>query len=152
MTSSPSDLDARITALTERTLALANAGHVQIVCVPDDGAYTVGLEPQRPELVVVGHLHPTILIGILADAVDHVRESGESLKCGERFGRDEAPLVIVEAPVVPELAYLAITRTGRALRMRQVLWQDPDGRFPLDEGYDVERFPQPLLSVPLDDV
>src|SRR5262249_9730899 len=58
--------------------------------------------------------------------------------------------VIVEGPVIEDpRPGAAIARYGRdQVRLQQVVWPDRQGRFPWEDGYDVDPHAQPLIAHP----
>jgi len=115
-------------------------------------AYTVGLtEHTQPELVIAG-LDPLIAQALLNDLAQRVVEHGQRLTHGQRLhdliaGYDA---IIVDGPITGDLyPGTAIGRYGPGLvRLRQIVWPDPDGRFPWEPGYTYPPHAQPLLGRP----
>ena len=115
-------------------------------------AYTVGLTAHRhPELLIAG-LPPEVARRLLNDLAGRLYDTAERFTHGQRISDLIAgyDTVIVEGPVTDELLPgLAIARYGREqVRLQQVVWPDPQGRFPWEAGYDLERHAQTLIAHP----
>lgn len=123
---------------------------------PEDSfTYSVGLTDQQwPEMVVMMN-NPQIALTILNSTIYKL------------LGSERRPvdgMVVTEALTVPvrlrELSSTAVLghfkgalrrannqgKPNEAVSGFQILWPDADGRFPDEDGYDYERFPQPLLD------
>ncbi|MDG4834181.1 DUF4262 domain-containing protein [Solwaraspora sp. WMMD1047] len=115
-------------------------------------AYTVGLTAHDyPELIIAG-LPPEVAHGLLNDLAGRLYDKAERFACGQRISDLIAgyDAVLVEgAPIDALLPGVAIARYGRnRVRLLQVVWPDPQGRFPWDAGYDVDPDTQPLIARP----
>src|SRR6266567_367855 len=114
-------------------------------------AYTVGLwrTYEHPELIIVGAMRPEVLHGLLAVAAANVK-GGRRYAVGERYDdiaqRFESQMGMV-TPANREafLTYADWFNGRRPFGAIQLLWTDPEGRFPGEPGYDESRFRQPLL-------
>ena len=117
----------------------------------DTDADAVGKGHGYPELVIAG-LHPLIAQALLGDLADRVVHHGARLRHGQRITDliDGYDAVIVDGPVTEELyPGTAIGRYGAdQVRLQQVVWPDPHGRFPWDPGYQYPPQAQPLLGRP----
>jgi hypothetical protein len=115
-------------------------------------AYTVGLTAHGyPELLVAG-LPPEIAHGLLNDLAGRVYDQARRFAHGQRIGDLIAgyDAVIVDGPPRGDLLPgVAIARYGRdQVRLQQVVWPDPQGRFPWQDGYDIDPRAQPLIAHP----
>jgi Domain of unknown function (DUF4262) len=113
-------------------------------------AYTVGLTnfDRHPELVIVGVDHETA--AAILDELSRRVQAGERLTAGQRLeGLDETEYPMVLLAVTDPASHLVVARRllGEELTALQVVWPDPDGRFPWDAAHD-PRFlvMQPLLG------
>ncbi len=115
-------------------------------------AYTVGLTAHGfPELVIAG-LPPHIAHAVLNDLAGRVYDTAVRFSHGQRIGDLLVgyDAVIVDGPATEALypgAAYARYGTDR-VRLQQVAWPDPQGRFPWQPGYDHDRYPQPLIGQP----
>lgn len=115
-------------------------------------AYTVGLTAHGyPELLIVG-LPPEIAHDLLNDLAARVYDKAEQFSHGQRIsdliaGHDA---VLVEGePTDDLLPGVAIARYGREqVRLLQVIWPDPQGRFPWHAGYSMDPHVQPQIARP----
>jgi hypothetical protein len=114
-------------------------------------AYTVGLTAHHPELLIAG-LPPEVAHGLLNDLAGRVYDKAERFTHGQRVSDLIAgyDAVLVEgAPIDALQPGVAIARYGRdQVRLMQVVWPDPQGRFPWDTGYDFDPHAQPLIAQP----
>jgi hypothetical protein len=115
-------------------------------------AYTVGLTAHDyPELLIAG-LPTEIAHALLNDLAGRVYDQAQRFTHGQRIsdliaGYDA--IIVDGAPSDDLLPGVAIARYRRdRIRLQQVLWPDPQGRFPFDAGYDVDAHPQPLIARP----
>lgn len=103
-------------------------------------AYTVGLPHSLacPELLVAG-LPPKTAHGILGAAVDRIRESGP-LEDGQLYERIAAgfPVKIRKGSTAFSPFRLSVANrfSGRTVPWLQIVWPDPQRRFPGDPGCD----------------
>lgn len=115
-------------------------------------AYTIGLLRQdRPELVVVG-VDPRIGHGILnsAAALDQPLEVGreyDKVVVGYKVRIAEPSPEVIEAMTLSQ-SYNAQFGEGTPFRALQIVWPDPQGRYPGDPGYDAAYYRQmiPVLG------
>jgi hypothetical protein len=56
--------------------------------------------------------------------------------------------IIIDGPPTDDLLPgMAIARYGRhQIRLQQMVWPDPQGRFPWESGYDLDPQTQPLIA------
>ncbi|RNH99659.1 DUF4262 domain-containing protein [Micromonospora aurantiaca] len=113
-------------------------------------AYTVGLTAHDyPELITAG-LPPEVAHSLLNDLARRVYDTAERFTHGQRLsdliaGYDA--IIIDGQPTDDLLPGLAISRYGRdQIRLQQLVWPDPQGRFPWDHGYNVAPQAQPLIA------
>lgn len=113
--------------------------------------YTVGLtESGLPEVAVAGV--PLDLTGaLLNEMAARIRHDGERLRHGGRVtglvtGHDL--LVVAGDPTDEVFPGAAMYRYGEdRVRLRQLVWPDPRGRFPWQSGYADASCPQPTIGV-----
>jgi len=115
-------------------------------------AYTVGLTSWgQPELVIAG-LDPVISQALLNDLARRVYDQAARFTHGQRIGDllEGYDAVIVDGPATDALyPGTAYARYGTdRVRLQQVVWPDPQGRFPWDAGYQYPPQVQPLLGRP----
>ncbi|WP_432833036.1 DUF4262 domain-containing protein [Dactylosporangium sp. CA-092794] len=115
-------------------------------------AYTVGLTAHGyPELLIAG-LPPEIAHDLLNDLAARVYDKAERFSHGQRISDLIAgyEAVLVEGePTDDLLPGVAIARYGREqVRLLQVIWPDPQGRFPWDAGYSTDPHVQPQIARP----
>jgi hypothetical protein len=115
-------------------------------------AYTVGLiAHDYPELLIAG-LPPEVAHGLLNDLAGRVYDKADRFTHGQRISdliADYDAVLVEGAPIDELLPGLAIARYGRdRVRLLQVVWPDPQGRFPWDAGYDFDPHAQPLIARP----
>lgn len=102
-------------------------------------AYTVGLTAHGyPELIIAG-LHPATAQALLNDLASRVYDRAERFTHGQHVDDLLAgyPAVIVNGPPTAQLwPGAAIGRYGSdRVRLQQIIWPDPHGRFPWQDGY-----------------
>jgi hypothetical protein len=115
-------------------------------------AYTVGLTAHgSPELVIAG-LPPDITHALLNDLAHRVLDSTARFSHGQRIadllsGYDA---VIVDGPATePLYPGTAYKRYGTdRVRLQQVVWPDPQDRYPWDAGYAHDRTSSPSSGNP----
>lgn len=115
-------------------------------------AYTVGLTAHDyPELVIAG-LDPVTAQALLNDLASRVYDRAERFTHGQHIhdliaGYDA---VIVDGPPTPRLwPGTAIGRYGAdRVRLQQIVWPDPDGHFPWQDGYAYAADIQPVIGRP----
>lgn len=134
----------------ETARVIREYGHQVVGVFPtegDDGApfaYTVGRTLSgRPELLITGPLRPDIACAILNYAAEV--DDGTPLEPGDR----DDILVgytarIVEVDPWASQMFQAVRLFGEEVRALQLVWPDPGGRFPWDEGWAYERDAQPV--------
>lgn len=114
-------------------------------------AYTVGLTAHGyPELMIVG-LDPAISQHLLNDLAARVYDRAERFAHGQRISDLIAgyDAVVVDGALTDQLhPGAAIARYGQQVRVQQVVWPDPQGRFPWDAGYAYPSTAQPLIGRP----
>jgi hypothetical protein len=115
-------------------------------------AYTVGLTALgRPELIIAG-IDPEISAELLDDLAQRVYDQAPRFTHGQRISDLLAgyDAVIVEGPATEALhPGAAFARYGRDhVTLQQVVWPDPDGRFPWEPGYTIRPQAQPTLGQP----
>jgi hypothetical protein len=115
-------------------------------------AYTVGLTAHGyPELFIAG-LAPGIAHALLNDLAGRVYDQAKRFTHGQRVSDLIAgyDAIIVEGPVIEALPPMAaIARYGRdQIRLQQIVWPDRQGRFPWQDGYDLDPHTQPLIAHP----
>ncbi|MFF0376791.1 DUF4262 domain-containing protein [Actinoplanes missouriensis] len=113
--------------------------------------YTVGLtECGHPEVAVAGV--PLDLTGaLLNEAAARIRHEGLRLRHGQRVaglvaGHDL--MVVAGGPTDEVFPGAALYRYGEEqVVLRQLVWPDPEGRFPWQSGYVEGDWPQPTIGV-----
>jgi hypothetical protein len=113
-------------------------------------AYTVGLTAHGyPELIIAG-LDPQIAQALLNDLATRVYDRAQRFTAGQRIsdllvGYDA---IIVDGPATEALhPGAAFARYGKnKVSLQQVVWPDPQGRFPWEAGYALGQGAQPLLG------
>jgi len=115
-------------------------------------AYTVGLTAHAyPELVIAG-LPPHIAHALLNDLASRVYDRAERFHHGQHIpdlisGYDA---VIVDGPATEALhpgAAFAFYGPDR-VRLQQIVWPDPAGRYPWNTDYSLDADVQPLIGRP----
>jgi Domain of unknown function (DUF4262) len=116
--------------------------------------YTIGLTERGdgfPEFVIAG-LNPHITADLLNDLADRVLTHGTRFEHGQTLSDliIGHPAVILAGPVTDDLyPGTAIARYGTdAVTLQQIVWPDPTGRFPWDDGYAYPSFVQSVLGRP----
>ena len=115
-------------------------------------AYTVGLtEHGLPELLISG-LDPQLSQDLLNDLARRVHGTTQRFTHLQTIGdllRGFDAVIIDGAPTDALHAGLALARYGaQRVRLQQVVWPDPQGRFPWQPGSTITAHAQPLLSHP----
>ncbi len=140
----------------DRIIAQIGWDVTAVVPEPDTGtspfAYTIGLTAHTHPELVIASLHPAIAHGLLGDMARRVVQDGACFQHGQRI-RDLVACydtIIVEgAPTDDLYPGTAIARYGAGrVRLQQIVWPDPQGRFPWDPGYAYPPQAQPLLGRP----
>jgi hypothetical protein len=115
-------------------------------------SYTVGLTAHGyPELIIAG-LDPATSQALLNDLAARVYDRAERFTTGQRITDLLAgyEAVIVEGPATDALyPGAALARYGQdAVSLQQIVWPDPQGRYPWDTGYAYGPHVQPVLGKP----
>ncbi|MEU7171490.1 MULTISPECIES: DUF4262 domain-containing protein [Micromonospora] len=115
-------------------------------------AYTVGLTAHGcPELLIAG-LDPAIAHHLLNDLAARVYDRAERFSHGQRVGDliDGYDAAIIDGFPAGHLHLgAAIARYGpQQVRVQQIVWPDPAGRFPWEDGYAYPSTVQPLIGRP----
>ncbi len=115
-------------------------------------AYTVGLAAHGyPELLIAG-LDPAVSQQLLNDLAARVYDRAERFRHGQRIGDLIAgyDAAIIDGEPTEHLHLgAAIARYGQEqVRVQQIVWPDPHGRFPWDDGYAYSLQVQPILGRP----
>lgn len=115
-------------------------------------AYTVGLTALLvPELLIAG-LPPEVAHTLLNDLALRVYDTMGRFTHGQRISDliADYDAIIVEGPATEDLPPgFAIARYGPdRVRLQQVVWPDPAGRFPWQAGYHIDPKVQPLIGHP----
>jgi hypothetical protein len=119
----------------------------------DDGApfaYTAGLTAHgHPEFVIAG-LRPHISHALLNDMAARVHDHGELFHHGQYITDllHGYEAVLIDGPITGELyPGTACGRYGQdRVRLRQIVWPDPNGRYPWDRDYNLPPGTQPILG------
>ena len=141
-----------------QTEHIARYGWAVTGVYPDDPAdpvgftYTVGLTAlDQPEFIIAGLGH-LLAAALLNDIAAHVHDAGVTYHHGQRVHDLLAgyPACLIDGPATPQLwPGTAIDRYGPdRVRLRQIVWPDPDGHFPWQHGYRYPTYIQPLLGHP----
>jgi len=142
--------------LTQQELHIAAHGWAVTAVLPAPGeapyAYTAGLTAiGAPELVITGldHVVAHVLLNDAAQRVHqhHARWHHHQKLHDLLLGYDA---VVIDGTghelIEPNTAY---ARYGAdQVRLQQIVWPDPDGRFPWQAGYRYPATVQPLLNPP----
>ncbi|WP_319462519.1 DUF4262 domain-containing protein [Micromonospora sp. RTP1Z1] len=144
--------------LRRQTEIIDRVGWAVTLVVPTDDdpdrapafAYTVGLTAHHyPELLIAG-LDPATSQALLNDLAGRVYGNAERFHHGQRIGDLIAgydAVVVAGAPTDQLHPGAAFGRYGRdRVRLQQIVWPDPDGRFPWDSGYTYPSEVQPLIG------
>jgi Domain of unknown function (DUF4262) len=115
-------------------------------------AYTVGLTAAaRPELIIAG-LPPDLAHQLLNEVAGRVHDEGAHFHHGRHVTDlivDQDVVILTGAPTPDLWPGAALARYGRgSLRLQQLVWPDPENRFPWQAGYPSEEFHQPLIDAP----
>ncbi|GIF06482.1 DUF4262 domain-containing protein [Actinoplanes siamensis] len=115
-------------------------------------AYTVGLTAAaRPELIIAG-LPPDLAHQLLNEVAARVHEEGARFRHGRRVADlivDQEVVVLTGAPTADLWPGAALARYGRErLQLQQLVWPDPEDRFPWQEDYPAVEYRQPLIDAP----
>jgi hypothetical protein len=123
---------------------------------PDDGApfaYTIGLTEHgdgQPEFIIAG-LHPLISHALLNDMAARTHR-GDTFTHAQVITDliDGYPAILIDGTPTDLLwpgAACARYHTTH-IRLRQIVWPDPDSRFPWDPSYAYPEDIQPLIGRP----
>lgn len=145
------ELDDRISEL------ISDCGWTQMGIVDPDGeipsmGYTVGLWGTwgHPELLTLGMPIP-VANEIFHIIVEEYIKTGKNLKHGQTLHKvGNLPLAVrkIRQEAVDELMLVVNRRYGEGeFDALMLVWPDPEGRFPWDEGYDHEKWDnyQPMV-------
>jgi hypothetical protein len=115
-------------------------------------SYTVGLTAHGyPELLIAG-LDPAVSQALLNDLGQRVYDRAERFTHGQRLGDllDGYDAVTIEGPATESLhPGAAYARYGEdRVRLQQIVWPDPHGRFPWEPGYEYDADAQPVIGRP----
>lgn len=131
---------------------------VKLVGASDDGldgafAYTVGLTDRGlPEFAIAG-LSPNTMHAIVNELAERAL-AGADLDHGQQLDDIltdfDTVLVAGSAPFSRDGIWpgAALERSGKSIRLLQLVWPDRTRRFPWDEGYTLPPRLQPVLSAP----
>lgn len=116
-------------------------------------AYTIGLHEtyNHPEIIVLG-LPAQPSHGVIANAVESILDGGKKISVGINYkGIANADVVfnVVSDFYKTKYALLAMDYYGslEGVEFIQMLWPDPEGRFPFDFDFNKDfRFSQPILG------
>lgn len=150
--------DAALARWAQTLSIIESYGHQIISVFPNEDdppttvpfSYTVGrILKGRPELVITGPIAPNVAGAILNDTC--AADDDEPLEPGQDRERLLVgyPLHVVEAdPVAAEMfqaiRFAELSGTDDSVRALQLVWPDPQKRFPWDEGYEYPPFVQPV--------
>lgn len=140
---------------------IASVGWDVIHVLPTHGddagfSYTVGLSARRhPEFLIAGSVPRPAKHSILNTIATRTAEQSTRYSHGQRLGGvlSGYDVVIVEAmPSDPQYPVglrpsVACNLYGDDVRVQQLVWPDPEGRYPWDAGYDT-RYLQPVIARP----
>lgn len=129
--------------------------YTHLIVADDDMAadtwfiHTIGLaRAQLPELILTGALDHSLAMDVIADVVAYARKH-EGLADGALPGAEvRIPVMLkdVSTPfVLTQRVAQASSRFGESIRVFQIVWADPEGRFPGDAAYDAAECPQQAL-------
>lgn len=115
-------------------------------------SYTAGLTGgARPELLISG-LDARIAEVLLHEMAVRVHRRGSRLRHGQTVTDliDGYDAVIINGQPTGDLhPGIAVALYGLRVRVQQIVWPDPDGRFPWQPGYRLPADRQPLLTADL---
>lgn len=153
------DYDQRVAALLRRQRELIDLCGRAISYVFDpDGVsapygYTIGLTEHGdgcPEFILTG-LDIELTSIFLNSMAERVLSRGQRFAHGQTVDDlvAERSVLIVAGPATDALHPGALySHYGDAFTLQQVVWPDPAGRFPWDDGYTLPDTVQPLLGRP----
>jgi hypothetical protein len=115
-------------------------------------AYTIGLAPTFPELLIIGVSHQETAI-ILHRVVNQLKNEGAFFESGHTYTGtgilDELPCYFAQvdrAKYEDSVGGAILWHHNREFPLLQLVWPDPSGRFPWQAGYEERlRADQPLL-------
>ncbi len=115
-------------------------------------AYTVGLTAtDRAELIIAG-LPPDLSHQLINEVAGRVHDEGVRFRHGRRVSGlivDQDVVILAGRPTGELWPGAALARYGRErLRLQQLVWPDPEDRFPWQEDYPAEEYCQPLIDAP----
>lgn len=102
----------------------------------------------KPELIVTGCAEASYAMDLISDVVAHELRNGPLADGPLPAGASRVALMLrdVSSPFVRNRRVAqATSRYGPAIRVVQIVWPDPAGRFPDDAAYDAAGCPQQLL-------
>lgn len=116
--------------------------------------YTIGLatvDPPQPELIVFG-MSPRTGGHVLNDLADRVTKKGERLQPYQNYDDVIVDYPVMLIPVDDSTEHLTWANAFFGLEepvpALQMVWTDKAGRYPWEEGYDIDLRTQPLLGQP----
>jgi hypothetical protein len=143
---------------SEQTEIIQQFGWAVVHVLPSDEdpadavpfAYTVGLTADdQPELIIAG-LPPDLSHQLLNEVAGRVHEEGARFRHGHRLSDlivEQDMVVLTGAPTGALYPGAALARYGR-VRLQQLVWPDPEDRFPWQADYPAEEYRQPLIDAP----
>ncbi len=117
--------------------------------LPTAFSYTAGLsESNHPELFL-DTLNPRQATGILNAVAKLVRADALDPRLGGTFDAEYSCPFAWHGPIDGHHAEvnMAFNLYGDNVTVFQVLWPDTSGKFPFDDDYDFENFPQRLMPL-----
>ncbi|WIM97239.1 DUF4262 domain-containing protein [Actinoplanes oblitus] len=145
---------------SEQTEIIQQFGWAVVHVLPSDEdppgavpfAYTVGLTAGgHPELIIAG-LPPDLGHQLLNEVAGRVHEEGARFRHGRRVADlivDQEVVVLAGSPTAELWPGAALARYGSGrVRLQQLVWPDPEDRFPWQPAYPAEEYRQPLIDAP----
>lgn len=125
--------------------------YILVIEGPLPWAYSLGLAPELPELIITGRLDLDGLADLLDKASRLQREQGKAFETSRPYQGivDQAPCFFerVDSHWYKKWAPLAVRwHNGEAFAMLQLIWLDEDQRYPGTPGFPLSD--EPLLSSP----
>lgn len=109
--------------------------------------YTVGLERayDHPELYIIG-VSVQVSHALLNDLASRIRD-GKQYAPGDVLDDliQDHTVTLIEADPTGILNVAEAYQPDRAVRALQVVWPDPEGRFPWDDGFSMHEY-EPLAG------
>lgn len=114
-------------------------------------AYTVGLWPKHPDMILTG-LDQQSAYAVLSQMAQRIAIAGLRYEPGTSYTEVLAPPYKVEVrSVAADLANghmkAAKWHANEPIVGLQAVWPDPEGNYPWDDDYDEDETPQPLLAI-----